>query len=134
MADQRQVAAYEYGLRIIASAAVRARRDAGAMGVLPRGAGEQLLVDVEHALASLIALGAVPSAPPPAVEAPVPHASNSFVPSTQTIDLMLNQLARDRRTAYWGVPPHSRSLDGAEAWLLSMRDWAAGNEGERRVR
>jgi hypothetical protein len=39
------------------------------------------------------------------------------------VDLMLNQLYRDRATAYWGKPPHADSLDGAEAWLLSLRDW-----------
>lgn len=36
---------------------------------------------------------------------------------------MLAQLERDRKTAYWGTPPHSESLDGAEAWLQSLREW-----------
>lgn len=44
-------------------------------------------------------------------------------PTVETVNLMLAQLQRDRATAYWGEPPHLGSLDGAEAWLLSLRDW-----------
>lgn len=47
-------------------------------------------------------------------------------PTVATVDLMLRQLHRDRATAYWGKPPHADSLDGAEAWLLSLRDWLRG--------
>lgn len=44
-------------------------------------------------------------------------------PTIDTVDLMLRQLERDKATAYWGAPPHADSLAGAEAWLLSLRDW-----------
>lgn len=53
----------------------------------------------------------------------VAHDRGNAWPTVATVDLMLAQLQRDRATAYWGEPPHSRSLDGAEAWLLSLRDW-----------
>lgn len=58
-----RVQAYEDSLRMIARAAVTARAHTGPMGQVPPHVGEELLCDVEYALASLIALGAVPAAP-----------------------------------------------------------------------
>lgn len=41
------------------------------------------------------------------------------------VDLLLEQVVRDRSAPYWSEPPHSESLDHAESWLLSLRDWLA---------
>ena len=56
-------------------------------------------------------------------EKDAPHDRGLSWPTVETVNLMLRQLERDRATAYWSEPPHSESLDGAEAWLLSLRDW-----------
>lgn len=62
MTPEAQVAAYEDALRTIAAAVVTARaRVYGHMQRLPQEAGEELLADCEHALSSLIVLGAVPA-------------------------------------------------------------------------
>lgn len=59
--SQQRVEAYEDALRTIAAATITARRQTTRMGTLYPGAGEALLVDVEHALSSLVVLGAVPT-------------------------------------------------------------------------
>lgn len=51
-------------IREIAALTVRARRQTDRMGRLSGDAATDYLCDVEHALASLVALGAVPGAPP----------------------------------------------------------------------
>lgn len=48
-------------------------------------------------------------------------------PTVSTVNLMLRQLERDRKTPYWSERPHADSLDGAEAWLLSLRDWLSSS-------
>lgn len=44
----------------------------------------------------------------------------------EIVSVMLLQLQHDRTTAYWGTPPHSEWLDGAESWLLSLQDHLGG--------
>lgn len=44
-------------------------------------------------------------------------------PTVAMVDAMLTQLRLDREVSpYWSEPPHSHSLEHAEAWLLSLRD------------
>lgn len=47
------------------------------------------------------------------------------MPTMRMVDLLLEQVERDRSAPYWSEPPHSESLDHAESWLLSLRDWLA---------
>lgn len=49
------------------------------------------------------------------------------ISTEQVVDALLKQIALDKQTPYWGEPPHRAALDGAEAWLESLRDWG----GER---
>lgn len=56
------------------------------------------------------------------------HQGGLSWPTVATVDMLLDQIQRDRTTLYWGEPPHSESLDGAEAWLLSLRDWVEAGE------
>lgn len=51
-----------------------------------------------------------------------PHVGDITI-TVRTVDALLTQIEQDRNTPYWSQPPHSESLDGAEAWLLSLRDF-----------
>jgi hypothetical protein len=42
------------------------------------------------------------------------------------VDVMLHQIALDRGSAYWTGEPHGPTLDAAETWLRSLRDFLAG--------
>lgn len=55
--------AWADAIRSIARLTVDARQQTNRMGVLPAGAGERYLCDVEHVLSTLVMLGAVPPAP-----------------------------------------------------------------------
>jgi hypothetical protein len=51
------------------------------------------------------------------------HASGDGWPTVDTVDLMLRQLRADRKQSYWRDGRHAAILDGAESWLLSLRDY-----------
>lgn len=51
------------------------------------------------------------------------HDQGHSWPTVATVDLMLQQLRLDRDKPYWSELPQRDYLDGAQAWLLSLRDW-----------
>lgn len=81
----------------------------------------------------------------PACHRPIRHAdamvaANDRVPTQRAgevitvaaVDLMLRRVELDRRLSPYWYQGHPDILAGAEAWLLSLRDWVEGNEAERR--
>jgi len=74
--------------------------------------------------------GGVPQPSEQTLPLPEDDAPTIVFPTAESVEVMLAQLARDRRTAYWGQHPHVGALEGAEAWLLSLRDHLSSSPGD----
>ncbi len=54
---------------------------------------------------------------------PTPKRPQLTDPTAAMVDVMLQQIERDKDKPYWQDAPHKEHLAGAKTWLQSLRDW-----------